>query len=788
MKKISAFMIVAITLLLICYSPVSAESYFSNNKALDSTFSKMEKTFLKYEIDETIPLKEMEIIGTKEEEKNIKPRPKKKITDAQIRAAAEKRLNTIKVAVEIKEEELGGLTQQDYKTISEQFDWKLFFAKRSSFGWDYDAKIVSLYLNTSSDKELEDITGLTGNFANMGVEKDEVYPEELRVSSKITRYLKQSMQKGNKVDSEILAKLPGEVEKLFAESNLSRIEVGRLLAKIHKDIYTPNPYNSSDADNYDGSKSLESIIESYTYDVKNCRSDKEDEKKIEYYRYTDDEPSEKNKAYITKNIVNEKLPESFSYGFNKPMTLDDLARLYFGSRELDDKIEIEDNLIDTESPDYIKLAFIYGMINSGDDLQKPMTRLEAARRLVNGITEFTDVLQVTDCSKIQVDDFVNVASCLNAGMKTRVSKFEPQGSYTKQEAIVDNGYSFRFYNLRGFEVPFDLQSATKVIVGKNTVHLLFDDNDKIKEYIKENFEDTPFGKIKQTGSYMKIDIGGALLELFTPEGGIKFTMKNGVRYIDYEEGDYGGCLSRYKIEPKVLKSNEKVDMNIQPDSINRKLNAKLDAILAKIIKPGMTQEQKVKAIHDFVVKHITYDTKYQKELSTESIIETIDNGRGVCGNYSMLFMKLCRRASITCMYESDFFIMDHAWNAVYINGEWKFVDTTWDDDKNGKVLYTYFLKDRFTFMRDHIPVAGIPDEDYYCDSDINRLGIRDQDELRAYLLKNFYWVDGYNLTFRMADKKMKPFIGYLWTTHEIRKIELTYDSKNNLYTVTAKAK
>jgi hypothetical protein len=788
MKKISAFMIVAITLLLICYSPVSAESYFSNNKALDSTFSKMEKTFLKYEIDETIPLKEMQIIGTKEEEKDIKPRPKKKITGAQVRAAAEKRLNTIKVAVEIKEEELGGLTQQDYKTISEQFDWKLFFAKRSSFGWDYDAKIVSLYLDTSSSNELENITGLTGNFANMGVEKDEVYPEDLRVSGKITRYLKQSMQKGNKVDSEILAKLPGEVEKLFIESNLSRIEAGRLLANIHKDIYTPNPFNSSDADNYDGSKSLESIIESYTYDIKNCRDSREDEKKIEYYRYTADEPSAENKANITKRIVNETLPESFTYGFNKQVTLDELARLYFGSRELDDKIEIEDNLIDAESPDYIKMAFIYGMINSGDDLQKPMTRLEAARRLVNGITEFSDVLRVTDCSKIPIDDFVNVASCLSSGMKTRVSKFEPQGSYTKQEAIVDNGNTFGFHYLRGFEVPFDLQSATKVIVGKNTIHLLFDDNDQIKEYITENFKYTPIEKIKQTGSYMKIDIGGALLELFTPEGGIKFTMKNGVRYIDYEEGDYGGCLSRYKIEPKVLKANEKIDMNIQPDSINRKLNAKLDAILAKIIKPGMTQEQKVKAIHDFVVKHITYDTKYKKEITAESIIETIDKGRGVCGNYSILFMKLCRRASITCMYEADYFTMDHAWNAVFINGEWKFVDTTWDDSKNGKVLYTYFLKDRFTFMRDHIPVAGIPDEDYYSDSDINRLGISDQDELRAYLLKNFYWVDGYKLTFRMADKKMKPFIGYLWTTREIRKIELTYDSKNNLYTVTAKAK
>lgn len=80
----------------------------------------------------------------------------------------------------------------------------------------------------------------------------------------------------------------------------------------------------------------------------------------------------------------------------------------------------------------------------------------------------------------------------------------------------------------------------------------------------------------------------------------------------------------------------------------------------------------------------------------------------------------------------------------------------------------------------------LPDTSFY--TDIDNMNIKNQDELRGYLLNNFYWIDGFKLTFRMADKNMKPFIGYLWTTREIQKIELTYDSKNNLYTVTAKAK
>jgi len=63
---------------------------------------------------------------------------------------------------------------------------------------------------------------------------------------------------------------------------------------------------------------------------------------------------------------------------------------------------------------------------------------------------------------------------------------------------------------------------------------------------------------------------------------------------------------------------------------------------------------------------------------------------------------------------------------------------------------------------------------------------KNQDELRAYLLKNFYWVKGYKLTFRMADINIKPTIGYMHDRYV--NVVLTYDSKNNLYTVTAKGK
>ena len=783
MKKLAIVIIALVMTLSTSLSTTNAASYFSNNKALDSIFKKMEKEFLQYERDEKIPLRSLTII-TDDRQKRTE-RITKKISDQQVKAAAQKKLNEIRVAIELKEEELGGFSTQEYKIISDHLTEQLQFAKDSSYGWDFDGKYVSLYLNVY-DEDLYNFKGLAGNFSRMGKEKDQVYQADLKVKDKIIRYLNQSIQKGKKVSKEILNQFPSEVEKLFLESGLSKIEASRVLADIHDDIYNFNPNNIYD-NQYDGSTPIESLIESYERTIRWIQEDRSKEKELEYFEFSKDAPSSKAKEYITKLIINEELPEAFTYEFNKTITLDELARLYFESDELNEKIEIEDNIIDPNSPDYVKKAFIYGMINDDTNLEKPLTRLEAARYLINGAIYssrgFNNTLRISDSAKIPIADQVIVSTCITNGMKTKVDKFEPQSNYTKEEAILDWGM-FRFRNLRGYNIPYSLWAPEKIIVGKDTIHFIFENKNEIKDYMEDNFEDTVLSKIKLKNTYTKIDTGCALIEVYTPENGIKITIKSGSTYIDFEEGVYGPGLA-YDIVPKVLKQTDKVDMNMQVDAIHKKLYQKLDAILAKIIKPGMTDEQKVKAIHDFVVKHITYDSKLQDEHTIQSIIYTIDNGRGVCGDYALLFMHLCRRASIPCTFEAgDPFTFAHAWNAVFLNGQWLFVDTTWDDGANGKVLYTYYLKDRFTFMNSHTPFMGVPDIDFY--TDIDPMKIKDQDELRAYLLKNFYWIDGYKLTFKMSDKKTKPTIGYMKDTNI--NVLLNYDSKTNLYTVTAKSK
>ena len=152
--------------------------------------------------------------------------------------------------------------------------------------------------------------------------------------------------------------------------------------------------------------------------------------------------------------------------------------------------------------------------------------------------------------------------------------------------------------------------------------------------------------------------------------------------------------------------------------------AKAKAIVGQIIKSNMSDYECVKAIHDYLVKHVNYDSK--------SIADgTINNDEGhpshtaegalcknlaVCDGYAKAFELLCAESGIYAymMYgegiNPDGQKESHAWNVVKVNGEWYQVDCTWDDPViNGSVVtdgsnltYTYFLLTDTEMYKDHV--------------------------------------------------------------------------------------
>jgi transglutaminase-like putative cysteine protease len=134
--------------------------------------------------------------------------------------------------------------------------------------------------------------------------------------------------------------------------------------------------------------------------------------------------------------------------------------------------------------------------------------------------------------------------------------------------------------------------------------------------------------------------------------------------------------------------------------------------LAASLTYGLTNSRdKIKAIHDYIVKNTVYDTasvgpsgqrKKQDAISVLGTRYDIDtrytNGHflAVCEGYSNAFSALARAAGIEARYVSSN-SMNHGWNHVLADGSWKFMDVTWDDPVPdggpNYVRYNYYLLD-----------------------------------------------------------------------------------------------
>ena len=69
------------------------------------------------------------------------------------------------------------------------------------------------------------------------------------------------------------------------------------------------------------------------------------------------------------------------------------------------------------------------------------------------------------------------------------------------------------------------------------------------------------------------------------------------------------------------------------------VKAQAKSIVGSIVKLGMDEHEKVKAIHDYVVKHVSYDTSYQAYTAYEALA----NRSAVCQGYTLLTYELLKR-------------------------------------------------------------------------------------------------------------------------------------------------
>jgi len=95
-------------------------------------------------------------------------------------------------------------------------------------------------------------------------------------------------------------------------------------------------------------------------------------------------------------------------------------------------------------------------------------------------------------------------------------------------------------------------------------------------------------------------------------------------------------------------------------------------------------QEKLKAVYDYVVENITYDYQKYSKLSSDyipSVEDVCKEGKGICYDYAVLTAAMLRSIGIPTKLVMGYktgIREYHAWNQVYLNDQWITVDTTLD--------------------------------------------------------------------------------------------------------------
>lgn len=139
-----------------------------------------------------------------------------------------------------------------------------------------------------------------------------------------------------------------------------------------------------------------------------------------------------------------------------------------------------------------------------------------------------------------------------------------------------------------------------------------------------------------------------------------------------------------------------------------KLKAQVNPFFAQLEK-GMSEYQLELMIHDYIIDNCKYDEDI--DLSggiTKDMANAFDSygaivdGVAVCEGYSRAFQLLLNGVGIRCINilgnsEGEL----HMWNAVQLDGDWYYVDVTWDDQEEEAFRYDYFNITEKQLCEDH---------------------------------------------------------------------------------------
>ena len=140
------------------------------------------------------------------------------------------------------------------------------------------------------------------------------------------------------------------------------------------------------------------------------------------------------------------------------------------------------------------------------------------------------------------------------------------------------------------------------------------------------------------------------------------------------------------------------------------------ALAAESVSEGMTEAEKLRALHDALVRLCEYDLDTAQEPAPDGASAPFAadgaqlDHKAVCAGYGRAFGMLCEAAGLETVYVASE-EMNHGWNAVRLDGQTWYIDCTFDDpvpDRGAYVSDQYFL-----VSADELAGTHVWDEAFY---------------------------------------------------------------------------
>lgn len=148
--------------------------------------------------------------------------------------------------------------------------------------------------------------------------------------------------------------------------------------------------------------------------------------------------------------------------------------------------------------------------------------------------------------------------------------------------------------------------------------------------------------------------------------------------------------NNYKEIAKAYKRNTTKNLTYT----DKKVLSKVKTILAQNIKSGMTDLEKARAIHDWLILNNTYESYREGTVSGQiNYYDALFRGKANCAGFTgayQLFMECLGIQNEVALSAV------HGWNVIKLDGEWYNVDVTYDNNNDFEYIkyYMFLIPDK----------------------------------------------------------------------------------------------